>query len=763
MDMLDRVREMFRALDAKEPLKATALDNIREWLESDTLAGYRPYIHHLIEKGDAAALLDAFWRMMPFGTGGRRGPVGAGPNRINPHTIALSVQGHCDYLRNALKLTGDLSVVVAYDVRKFFDMRGVYEGVDGLLENLTSRDMAKASAMTYAANGITAYVVGPLEDEPDAPVTDRYFSTPELSFLIRRLKAAGGLNISASHNHPDDNGGKFYNADGGQEIPPNDEYLLKEVEKVTAVKTMPYAEARRKGLIEIVPRALHEAYIEMNKALCPTSSRSAKIAYTPLSGTGFTTVGETLDALGFEVERVPEQAEPDGSFKAVRYRIANPEVVDSMDRLTALATAKRCDIGFSTDPDADRLGIMIPDGQGGLRFINGNEIGVVLVESILETKRRAGTMPKHPLFINTLVTSNLQREIARRHGCQVIGDLMVGFKYMGDVLRNIETHGVFPPEGASPDRDGAVGTLDDFIFTCEESHGYLLTPHVRDKDACGAAVHLAGLASRLKDENRSILGMLRDIYRVYGYTSNRLRSLVMEGIVGLDRIARIQQVLRDNPPKTVAGLEVLRFVDNHVVGGPLKSSTDEASRNVLLFELDNGDNAPVRLVVRPSGTEPKTKIYVEVPSSSGLGGTLLDAAADQLGSISDEALDGIMAETDARAVAISNEFMRHCLGKDVLGDVYPDIPDESLLVSDLVAVDHKVRLCKEILPSLAEKLAEGVSKEAADKWLTAELKPFGEEPRGLIRPASRAWVDNRKAEGALKDAVIPVIEQLLEL
>jgi hypothetical protein len=340
---------------------------------------------------------------------------------------------------------------------------------------------------------------------------------------------------------------------------------------------------------------------------------------------------------------------------------------------------------------------------------------------------------------------------------------MVGFKYMGDVLRNIEKNGTFPPEGASSDRDSAKGTLDDFIFACEESHGYLLTPHVRDKDACGPAVHLAGLASRLKDENQSILGMLRNIYRVYGYTSNRLRSLVMEGIVGLERIARIQRVLRKDPPTTISGLKVVNFVDNHVVGGPLKSSTDEASRNVLLFELENGRNNPIRLVVRPSGTEPKTKIYVEVPSPSAIQGTLFDVSPEQLAGISDDTLDGIIKETDARAVAISNEFMRFCLGKEVLGGVYPEIPDESLLVSDLVAVDHKLRLCTDILPTLVQKLTSGTPKAEADQWLSSELKPFGEEPRGLIRVATRAWVDNHQAQKKIDDSLLPTIEAILKI
>ena len=197
-----------------------AYSNLVAWLKNENLADYRPYIRHLVESENWTGLLDAFWRVMPFGTGGRRGPVGAGPNRINPYTIALSVQGHCDYLRNAIGLKGEICVVVAFDVRKFCDLRGVYQGIDGILTDLTSRDLARDCATTYAANGVIAYVVGPLADEPGAKVCDdRYISTPELSFLIRELGAAGGLNISASHNHPDDNGGKFYNLHGGQEIP----------------------------------------------------------------------------------------------------------------------------------------------------------------------------------------------------------------------------------------------------------------------------------------------------------------------------------------------------------------------------------------------------------------------------------------------------------------------------------------------------------------------------------------------------------------
>ena len=736
---LEQAKTGIAALSAKEEIKEQAIANLSEWLLDSRLEAYRPYISHIIDQGDWSLLLDSFWRMIPFGTGGRRGPVGAGPNRINPHTISLSVQGHCKYLREVVGLEGDICVVVAHDVRQFFDLRGLYKGIDGVLAGLTSQDMARASAMTYAANGIKAYVVGPMEDGPEGPrCTDRYISTPELSFLIRELGGAGGLNISASHNHPDDNGGKFYNRQGGQEIPPDDEALLKVVETVDEVKTMPYEEARAAGLIEFVTPELHRKYIQVNCDLSFTDSRSAKIAYTPLCGTGLTTVAEALDHLGYEVHLVPDQAVYDGSFEAVRYRIGNPEVPDSMDKLAEIAKEKGCDVGFSTDPDADRLGMIVPKGDG-FEFVNGNEIGVLLVESVIAQKKKRGQMPERAVFINTLVTTSLQREIARRYGCQVIGDLMVGFKYMGDVMGHLEREGRFPPESEAGDRDSAVAGIEDFFFTTEESHGYLLSPHIRDKDACGAAVHLADLTSTLKDEGRTFESLLRDIYRVYGYHRNVLRSLVMEGITGLERIRKIQDVLRKNPPESIAGMKVLRFVDNHVVGGPLRSTTDEASRNVLLFELDGGDGVVIRVVVRPSGTEPKTKMYVEVPSKRNIGGTLLDADRAKLDAVSDEELDEIIKVTDARATEIGNEFMRFCLGPQVLGDVYPEIPDASLLVSDLVPVDHKVRLCTELLPAFAARLA--TSKDEAVKELDEQLRVFGEDARGLVRDAAKAWLD----------------------
>ncbi|MBN2714953.1 MAG: phospho-sugar mutase [Deltaproteobacteria bacterium] len=746
-EYMSKIYTAFNELDVAQEIRCAATENIQSWLTERVYGPYVPYIEHLIDNQKWDVLLDSFWRMMPFGTGGRRGPIGAGPNRINPYTISLSVQGHCEYLKNELKTTGDISVVVAHDVRRFHDMRGLYTGVEGVLSDISSLDLAKISAMTYAANGIKVYVVGPLEDGEFGPkCTNRYISTPELSFMIRKYGAIGGLNISASHNHPDDNGGKFYNRHGGQEIPPDDEKLLNVVENVTEVRTVDYGKAVKDGMIAFVSKEVHDEYIRLNSSLIQTASRSAKVGYTPLCGTGMTTVYEAFKKLNFDVVPVPEQSVYDGSFKSVRYRIGNPEVPDALDRLEHTAETTGCDVGFASDPDADRLGMIAKMADGRWHFVNGHEIGVLLLQSIISSKKKKGTLSEKGIFVNTLVTTSLQRVIAKANGLQVAGDLMVGCKYIADVVRCLDENGQYPAVPLN-EKDSVAGSPEDYVFGTEESHGYLVSPEIRDKDACGAAIHLAGLISDLKDNGQTLEWYLRDIYKVYGYYRNVQRSLVMEGIVGLNRIRQIQDVLRKNPPATIAKLPVLRFVDNHVVGGPLLSSTDASSRNVLLFELDGGEGVVIRLVVRPSGTEPKTKIYVEVPSTWKMGGTLDSHSREALDGVSDEVLDEIIDATNHRATLIGNEFIRYCLGAEVLGDAYQEVPDESLLVSDLVTVDNKIALCTDILPTLRNRIRDG---QELVNWWNNRLRSFGEDANGLIHHAAKAWI-NRAENGMSED------------
>ena len=298
---MDRARDGFASLNVSEETRATALANLADWLGRDKFEGlvpagradYKPLLAWIVKAGKFDLLLDSFYRVMPFGTGGRRGPVGIGPNRINPFTIATSVQGHLVYLRERFGTGAALKVVVAYDVRRYADLRQVYpSGECNPMKGLSSKDFARISTGVYCTGGVEVYL---LPDEKNG-----YISTPELSFLIRRFNAHGGLNVSASHNHPDDNGGKFYNDRGGQEIPPYDEQMVRIVEGIKAVDIMPYNDALRSGLVRSITPEDRKAYVDLNLGLrLGSGTGGAKIVYTPLHGTGRNTVGACLKAMGF--------------------------------------------------------------------------------------------------------------------------------------------------------------------------------------------------------------------------------------------------------------------------------------------------------------------------------------------------------------------------------------------------------------------------------------------------------------------------------
>ncbi len=540
--LLDKARAGFAAIDLDDSLKHRALESLEDWLESNKFAGllddgdYRPLLAALIDREKWEFLLDSFYQVIPFGTGGRRGPVGIGPNRINPYTVGSSIQGHVEYLRKLLPDADQLKVVVAYDVRKFEDLRGVYpEDAPNPLMGLTSKDLAQIAAAVYCKAGVQVYM---LPDEPPD-----YISTPELSFLIRRYGAHGGLNMSASHNHPDDNGGKFYNAEGGQEIPPNDEKMVEIVETIVDVDSMPYADARASGLIRDITAADRQDYIDLNLSLRMKSEPGkAKIVFTGLHGTGVNTVGRCLQEMGFELGKqyfeVPEQREFRGDFASVKFRSPNPEVPESLDLAIKRAAEVGADLVLATDPDADRLGGASRHGSKYI-FLNGNEFAVVLTRYRLSELKTAGKLPEKPLVIKTQVTTELITRITEAYGGRVIGDLLVGFKYIGDILYRLEKEGRFQDVEAS---------LDDFILGTEESHGLLLTPEIRDKDAAGAAVVLAELASDLIEDGKTVYDYLIDTYKRYGYHRNFLRSTIMQGAAGAAAIRKIQQTLRDNPP-----------------------------------------------------------------------------------------------------------------------------------------------------------------------------------------------------------------------
>ena len=689
--VLERTVEGFATLDVSPALKEAAIGHLTRWLSEDAFLSYRPQIEGLIERGRWEFLLDSFYQIIPFGTGGRRGAVGVGPNRMNPWTLATSVQGHVDYLQRRLP-DADLRVVIAYDVRVYRDRAGLYDPArPNPVLGLSSRDFAELAARVYAANGVEVAI----QRRGD----DRYVSTPELSYAIRRLRAHAGLNISASHNPPDDNGGKFYNQLGGQEIPPDDEAMVRQVEKVGEVRILSWQKAKDSGYLRPIGDDVHNDYIAHVANRSRTPSRSATIVFTPLHGTGIGTVLEVLRKVGFVVHPVAAQVSQDGDFPTVPFRAPNPEVPRAFDLAVVLGDEVGADIALATDPDADRIGCVVRHA-GGWRFLTGNEIGTLVAYHALSR----GKFPGTPIVFQTEVTTGFIPRMARAMGAQVVDHLLVGFKYIGEGLRQLDTAGR---------SGGATGSIEDFAVGIEESHGVLITPHLRDKDAAGGALYLAELASIAKDEGRTLVDVLEDLWKTHGYVRNHLVSTVMRGAVGRERIAAIQESFRADPPKTIGGRTVTAFHDRRDPNGPfgrITSTTDAASRDVLVFEL--GDEA--RVILRPSGTEPKNKAYVEVRGQRGV----TNLAAE-------------VARVDRAAQDLAEAFV-----DEMLGRVGIKFPAWAHGINDLVPVEGKVAFANTTLPEILARIAAGT----CEGWLDGALVPLGKDPRRLVDGAVRRFL-----------------------
>jgi len=718
---LELARSGIQSLDADPTLKATAVSNLECWLTDPQFADARPHLEWLVEQGRFGDLFDAFYQQVPFGTGGRRARVGFGTNRLNPFTVGTSIQGHCLFLKKQWP-DRQLSVVVGYDVRVFRDLNAAYaNGIDNALTGLTSRNLAQAAAGVYAANGIKVWF--------NAPDSERYLSTPELSFAIRHLAADGGLNISASHNHPDDNGAKIYNAQGGQEIPPLDEEMAKIVENIESLDSMPFEEAVANGLVEWIPRSVHESYVTTNIATSiDTSLRSAKILFTPLHGTGWSSVGETLTRAGFQVECFDPQSTPDGQFPTVPFRSPNPEVPESLLLAAQHAQDIGADVVLAADPDADRLGMMVPDPNRGWVFINGNQIGTLLADYAVTSC--AVNSRKRPFFVTTTVTSSMIRRIAEDDAVQCVGDLGIGFKYIADVLRQVEDSGSYGHD----DGDQIEAAIEDFVLGVEESHGYLVTSSIRDKDAAGAAVHIGEIVSRLKSEGTSVPQCLDRIYARLGYVANILRSTVMEGAAGRFSIEKLQKSLREDPPDSIGGLKVRAFIDRWDQSrfGPFLSETDRTSRDLLTLELEND----VRIVLRPSGTEPKTKCYVEA-----CGAPMGESASLREISASKAAIDEL-AQRVARAFLL-----------EMLSRIGVMIPVWALDVSDLVALRWKRHFGDSFFPELLRRLDAGETGPELEQWIDRGLEPYGSDGRLLVRSGVTSYLREESPSQSVRIAL----------
>lgn len=572
----------FKTLNVDSEYIKRALVFLEDWLTKEEFKDYRPQLEHLITNEYWDYLLDSFYQVIPFGTGGRRGEVGLGPNRINPWTIKASAQGHSQYL---IKKYGDEAkkrgVVFAYDVRCFTGNKYLANDLDSPLVNLTSKDLALAAAEVYAANGIKVLLFNDVR------------TTPELSFTIRHLGAIAGAMFSASHNPPDHNGKKIYDEFGGQLIPPHDEELVMEVTKnVKEVLTLPYEEAKSKGLIEILKPSVDEAYLQAATSVSLSAARGINIIYTPLHGCGLSSVYESLKLLGFTVTIDPKTSNPSGRFENITFNIPNPEVVQSFDTTLAFAKEQSADIILSSDPDADRIGIMV-NHAGQWVFLNGNEIAVILTNYVINKKLN---FPGKKTVIKTTVTSNLIQKICEKNDINLLGELLVGFKYVAEEMNKLE----------------AKNEIAGFLIGCEESHGYLSGNYSRDKDAVTAAVWLSELAAELKKEKQTLIDYLEQIYIHYGYFRNYLTEVRLIGAIGREKIELLQSTLRKNCPAAFGQYQIKKFEDC-LTRKPLVSETDKSAKDMLIFNLENtADTESLKVIIRPSGTEPKVKMYFEI-------------------------------------------------------------------------------------------------------------------------------------------------------
>lgn len=581
--LLSEAEGGFKTLAVSEEYQQQALKFIEKWLSDPQFTDYVPQIEHFIKNKDWDYLLDSFYQIIPFGTGGRRGEVGIGPNRINPWTIQASAQGHSQYLIKRFgeeaKLRG---IVLAYDVRQFVTNSHFDHNISNPVINLTSKDLSIAGAEVYSANGFKVYIF------------DDIRTTPELSFAIRYLKALAGAMFSASHNPPEHNGKKVYDEHGGQLIPPYDEELVKEVtENVTEIKKLSFEQAKQKGLVHILDSTIDDEYIKAATSISLSQDRNIKIAYTPLHGCGSSSVTKSLKSLGFEIYEDPKTSNPSGKFENVTFNIPNPEVEQSFDTPLKYAKEINADILLNSDPDADRIGIMVQH-QNDWIFLNGNEIAALLAEyAILKRKK---SLENKGIMIKTAVTTDIIREICQKNNVQLISNLLVGYKYVADEINKLEQ----------------AGRIDDFIMGCEESHGYNAGNYARDKDAVTPAIWLSELGAELKGQHKSLIDYLNKIYAQYGYFRNYLTEIRLPGAEGKAKIDSIQNYLRDNPPQNFGQFKVIK-VDDYQNQKPIVSQTDFISKNILTFYFEAVPGTlSIKVTVRPSGTESKIKMYYEI-------------------------------------------------------------------------------------------------------------------------------------------------------
>jgi phosphoglucomutase/phosphomannomutase len=697
-----------------------AAERLELWLSGKIPFAFPEILEKLVaDESRLALVFDEFWQTLPFGTGGRRGRVGYGSNRMNPANAAMTVQGHCQYLRRVFPDRRDLAVVVANDVREFHDIAGVYAflGKTHPAIGVSSRSLAKLACEIYTGNGITAYLAQPRSDSA-------VLTTPELSFLIRRLGAVGGVNLSASHNPPDDNGIKVYDLHGSQPIAPNDQVLADAMENAMTLSRLPFEEALGKGLILETPRALHADYIHVYTSLygrCHTPDPGLPIVYTPLCGCGLTTVGDVLHALEFPV-LVPPDQRPDGTFAVIPMKAPNPEVPEATGPARAFADRHGADIVLSSDPDADRVGLEIKLPSGAWRHFDGNEIATVLAYFLMldpQGPRRRG------LVIETVVTTKILKGIVERAGeSWLIDDLLVGFKYVADVLNTFDQGKPYRGIRCSP------GQL---VLAAEESHGVIMAPDIRDKDASPACMYLAALYQMLARKGLTMLDYYVRIVRELGGYDNVNRAIMMRGAEGEARKNRMMAALRSAPPKMLGGQTVRKMVDywDAAAFGPFVSETDKLPRNVIAFFADS-----FIITIRPSGTEPKLKFYCQ-----------LLPGGEPVTSTGAEGLLELRAQADAVSRRVYNELL-------ALADL--SLGEAALFLPDIVELGCKVEFDQVTIPKLHDKLVQNRFATLDDllAWLRQEVAAMtpGADPLPVLKAPVAHLCGQWRGEGTVAAA-----------
>lgn len=525
-------------------------------------------------QGQPEEINDRFYRDLEFGTGGLRGVIGAGTNRMNVYTVRKATQGMANYLLKHANGKPQ-SVAIAHDSRN----KGVA--------------FAQQSAAVLAANGIKAYLYPQL------------MPTPALSYAVRHLKCDAGICVTASHNPAKYNGYKAYGSDGCQVTADMADGIMNEINSLDIfadVKKIDFDEGVKQGLIEHIGEETVSAFIDdVYKESLLGDAGNLKLVYTPLNGSGKMCVTRILDRIGVkDITIVPEQSEPDGNFPTCPY--PNPEIREALQKGLELCEKVQPDLLLATDPDCDRVGIAV-NQKGGFVLMTGNEVGILLLDFIARVKKKQGKLPARPVAVTTIVSTDMVNPIAAHYGVE-LRRCLTGFKYIGDIIAELE----------------AKGEEDRYLLGFEESYGYLSGGYVRDKDAVDGSMLICEMASYYKRKGMTLLDAMNALYEEYGYYKNDLCNFGFEGEDGMKTMNGIMDTLRKNPPAEIAGVKVSGRSDyqESVSYGDREGKIDLPKSNVLEYRLENG----CKLIVRPSGTEPKIKIYL-----SGKGATRAESEA----------------------------------------------------------------------------------------------------------------------------------------